>query len=215
MSARRPITKTTCCPDGTRPKARPPRQDPPPSLPARRGSEVQRTSAVSRRIDTPHRKVVVGFVTDGGERGHRPHGTTVHLPEQSSLIPHGSPKIQPSPRCHQYALHDLTPFEPRAGLGQVRLSYCTKLWFPGYVFEPVEQIERELRFRHVPGRFILVRKDQLNRPDKVRRVQPTVDFPAQPIEPPPRNFDERILRFDRRLQVYQWTIPARMKNVAG
>ena len=133
------------------------------------------------------------------------------------MIPRGFPPRSPA---HARAvskppLTTLRSFEPRAVLGQVRLNYCTKLWYPGYIFEPAEQFEFEPRFRHVPGRFILIRKDQLNRPDKVRRVKPTVNFLAQPIKPTPGNFGEQIVRFGRSLPVYQWTTPARMTNVDG
>ena len=57
-----------------------------------------------------HQKSGRGFVAGGGERGHRPDGTTVHMPGQSSLIPRGFLQ-EPSPRSRSQqaaAPHDLT-----------------------------------------------------------------------------------------------------------
>ena len=103
-------------------------------------------------------------------------------------------------------------FEPRAVFVQILLNCCTPLWPPGHIFEPTDQSDREFRFRHVSSRFILVRKSQLNPPDKVRQVHPTLDFLAQPTKPTPGNFAQRIVGSDRTPRVYQWTTPTRMTN---
>ena len=68
---------------------------------------------------------------------------------------------------------------------------------PRNVPKPVDNVECELRFCHVPGRLVLVRQDQLNEADSLWIVDPSRDLLAQPVKPERLDLVERVsIRID-------------------